>query len=98
MTTEKKHEKINMFIIVLLALNVLFGIYIAFFKTDAYSLETLKAGGRENMNMAQQLYKSDMYVQQQKTTLEQILNSMNQAALPVQEDMTGTLDLPTVTQ
>jgi hypothetical protein len=28
--------------------------------------------------MAKQLYKSDVYIQQQKTTLEQILGSMNQ--------------------
>lgn len=98
MTTEKKYQDMKMFVIVLLVLNVLLGVYIAFFKTDAYSLETLKAGGRENMNMARQLYKSDMYVQQQKTTLEQILNSMNQAAVPAQADATGTLDLPTVAQ
>jgi len=42
MTTEKKHENTKLIILVLLALNVLLGIYIAFFKNDALSLETLK--------------------------------------------------------
>lgn len=76
MTTEKKYDKMKMVFIALLALNVLFGVYIAFFKLDAYSLETLKVGGKENMKMAIELYKSDVYIEQQKTTLEQILASM----------------------
>ena len=44
------------------------------------------------MNMATQLYKSDMYIQQQKSTLEQILNSMNQvdAGLPTAGTTTPT--------
>jgi hypothetical protein len=79
MTTEKKYENMKMFVIILLVLNVLLGVYIAFFKTDAYALETLKAGGAENMNLAVQLYKSPVYIQQQKSTLEQLLSSMNQA-------------------
>lgn len=76
MTTEKKTDMMKMLFIGLLALNVLIGAYVAFIKPSAYSLETLKVGGRENMKMAMQLYKSDMYIQQQKTTLEQILASM----------------------
>lgn len=76
MTTEKKNGMMTMLFIGLLALNILVGAYVAFFKQDAYSLETLKVGGRENMKMAIQLYKSDTYIQQQKTTLEQILASM----------------------
>ncbi len=49
------------------------------------------------MNMATQLYKSDMYIQQQKSTLEQILNSMNQAnaALPTTDTTMPTTDTAT---
>lgn len=80
MTAQKKEENMKMVIIGLLVLNVLLGVYIGFFKKDALWLETLKAGGTENMNMAQQLYTSPAYIQQQKATLDQILGSMNQAA------------------
>jgi hypothetical protein len=39
------------------------------------------------MNMAQELYKSDTYVEQQRSTLEQILGSMGgQANLPIVDD------------
>jgi hypothetical protein len=44
MTTEKKHDQMRLLILVLLVLNVLLGVYIAFFKNDALSLETLKVG------------------------------------------------------
>jgi hypothetical protein len=55
---------------------VLLLIYVGFFKSDAYQLETLKVGGRANMQMAKKLYKSDVYVEQQKATLEQYLDSI----------------------
>lgn len=58
--------------------------YVAFFKPWAYSLETLKVGGRQNMKMAKQLYKSDMYKEQQSITLQQILDSMGQVQPPVE--------------
>ena len=77
MTTEKKHNQIKMFLIAILLLNVVLGIYISFFKKDAYRLETLKVGGADNMNLAVQLYNADAYKQQQKATLEQILGSMS---------------------
>ncbi|HMS91586.1 MAG TPA: hypothetical protein PKC87_05165, partial [Candidatus Absconditabacterales bacterium] len=77
MTTEKKHENMKMVIIGLLVLNILFGVYIGFFKRDALWLETLKVGGADNMKLAVQLYQDDSYKQQQKTTLEQILGSMD---------------------
>lgn len=77
MTTEKKHENMKMVIIGLLVLNVLFGVYIGFFKRDALWLETLKVGWADNMKLAIQLYNDDSYKQQQKTTLEQILGSMD---------------------
>jgi uncharacterized protein YpmS len=44
MTTEKKHYQMKMFFIALLALNLLFSVYVAFFKRDALWLETLKVG------------------------------------------------------
>lgn len=77
MTTEKKQESMKMLVIALLILNVLFGVYIGFFKRDALWLETLKVGWAENMKLAVQLYQADSYKQQQKSTLEQILGSMN---------------------
>lgn len=79
MTVDKKSESTKIIILVLLILNLLVGVYIAFFKRDALWLETMKAGGTSNMDMAQQLYTSPVYIQQQKTTLDQILGSMNQA-------------------
>lgn len=77
--TTKKEENMKMLVIVLLVLNLLLSIYIGFFKRDALWLETMKAWGTANMNMAEQLYKSPAYIQQQKSTLDQILGSMNQA-------------------
>jgi len=73
-----------MLLLVFLIINALLGIYIAFLKPDAYALEQLKVGGRENMKMAQQLYQSDVYKTEQSNTLSQILASMNQA-VPTQE-------------
>jgi protein-disulfide isomerase len=79
MTTEKKNETMTMLVIGLLVLNILFGVYLSFFKRDALWLETLKVGGADNMKLAVQLYQADSYKQQQKTTLEEILGSMNTA-------------------
>ncbi|HBB04106.1 TPA: hypothetical protein DCZ39_04390 [Patescibacteria group bacterium] len=69
-----------------MVLNVLLGIYLSFFKRDAYRLETLKVGGAENMNLAVQLYNADAYKQQQKATLEQILGSMGTTDTTAQGD------------
>jgi uncharacterized protein YpmS len=44
MTIEKKYLNMKVLFIALLAINLLLGVYVAFFKTDALSLETLKAG------------------------------------------------------
>lgn len=82
MTTHKREKNIDMTIIGLVILNVLLGVYIGFFKRDAVWLETLKAGGSENMTMAEQLYNSPAYIQQQKSTLDQILGSMNDQQVP----------------
>ncbi len=96
MTKEKKDENIKMLIIGLLVLNVLLGVYIGFFKHDALWLETLKAWWPANMTMAEQLYRSPVYIQQQKTTLDQILGSMNQPA--VQPTAQPTAQPTTTTQ
>jgi hypothetical protein len=48
------------------------------------------------MSMATQLYKSPVYIQQQKSTLDQILGSMNQAAQPT-TTTTPTVDATTDT-
>ena len=71
MTTEKKHDQMRLLILVLLALNVLFGAYIAFFKNDALSLETLKVWGAENMKMATELYQLPAFQAQNKKQFEQ---------------------------
>ena len=81
-THEKQQSNITMVLVVLLVLNVLLTLYVGFFKRDALWLETLKAGGTENMNLANQLYNSDVYKQQQKATLDQILGSMNKVTEP----------------
>ena len=96
MTTEKKQESMKMIIIALLALNLLLGVYVSFFKRDALWLETLKAWWAANMTMAKQLYMSPVYIQQQKSTLEQILGSMNQAQSGTTAPTAATTQ-PTVT-
>ena len=105
MTTEKKYDQMKLIVIAILAINILLAVYIAFFKRDALWLETMKAGWTANMNMAKQLYKSPVYIQQQKATLDQILDSMNQVAPTdtttptVQPEATPTTEtIPTVTQ
>ena len=74
-----KKFNINMLIAILLGLNILLIIYVAFFKRDALRMETLKAGGSENMTLVKQLYRSDAYNQQQKSAIEQVLGSINGA-------------------
>ena len=86
MVNTTKNNTTTIVIVALLLLNILLGVYIAFLKPGAYSLEILKAGGRENMTMAQELYMSDVYIEQQRSTLEQILGSMDQANLPIVDD------------
>jgi protein-disulfide isomerase len=92
MTHEKKQSQLKLLVIVLLALNVLLGIYIAFFKRDALWLETLKVGGAANMKLSAQLYNADVYKQQQKSTLEQILGSMNQTGTAQADTTAPTAD------
>ncbi|MEI8008803.1 MAG: hypothetical protein WCI00_05435 [bacterium] len=49
------------------------------------------------MTMAEQLYRSPVYIQQQKTTLDQILGSMNQPAVQPTTQPTTTTQQPTTT-
>ncbi len=65
----------DLIVIVVLALNALFLGYISFFKKDAVSLEIMKAGGRENFQLLQQLYESPSYTSQQKDWIQQGLDS-----------------------
>ncbi|MEI6118923.1 MAG: hypothetical protein WCP92_07025 [bacterium] len=51
------------------------------------------------MSKAEQLYTSPAYVQQQKTTLDQILGSMNAPTVAPKADTTTPLEVqPTVTK
>ena len=101
MSANQKQSTMNILIMALVVLNILLGVYSAFFKHDALRLETMKAWWSANMNMAQQLYSSPTYIQQQKSTLDQVLGSMNQdpnqPAAPLQFDDTQAVQ-PTVTQ
>ena len=98
MTTHKREKNINIAIIGLVVLNVLLGVYIGFFKRDALWLETIKAGGTANMDMAQQLYTSPAYIQQQKSTLDQILGSMGDQAVQLPTTNTETEVQPIVAE
>lgn len=63
-------------IISFLALNTVFLLYISFFKTDAMSLEVMKAGWKENFVMVKKLYQEPWYISQQKDGIQQALNSL----------------------
>ena len=82
----EKHAWILAGIVLLLIVNV----YGVFFKHDALRLETVKVGGEQNMILANKLYSSTAYKDQQKTTLEQVLASIDQTA-------TDTTTTPTTT-
>lgn len=63
-------------LVIILALNAIFLLYIAFFKNDAVSLEIMKSGWSENFNIVQQLYQHPSYVAQQKDWIQQGLESL----------------------
>lgn len=59
--------------VVLLLLNLLFGI-LNFMKQDsALELEKIKVGGSENFEKVMELYESDFYKQQQGTAIQQFM-------------------------
>ena len=77
----------------ILVLNLLLLVYVAFIKTDAVSLETMKVGGRANMQLVEKLYKSDAYKNQQKQAIQQVLDGMGTAGdttAPTADDTTAT--------
>ncbi|MFA7718152.1 MAG: hypothetical protein WC875_05540, partial [Candidatus Absconditabacterales bacterium] len=80
-------------VVLLLVLNLLLLVYIAFFKRDSLRLESLKVGGPENMTLVQQLYQSDSYKQQQTAAIQQVLDQMNGGA--VQQQPTADQQQPT---
>lgn len=65
----------ELILIIILSLNVLFLVYISFFKTDAVSLEVMKSGWRENFVLVKQLYQNPAYVAQQREWIQQWLES-----------------------
>ncbi|MFA5748209.1 MAG: DsbA family protein [Candidatus Absconditabacterales bacterium] len=75
-TSGKKISLVQIIVIILLAINILLCVYIGFLKKDAIRLETLKSGGKENMGLIQQVYNTDNYKQQQKTAIQQFLDSI----------------------
>ena len=80
--THETHKNTTTVVIALLALNVLLLAYVAFFKQDAVSLETMKVGGPQNMMLVKQLYNSDMYKTQQTQAIQQVLSSINAPTAP----------------
>lgn len=87
-----KKVETSVLIAIFLGINLLLMIYVAFFKRDAFRLETLKVGGPENMSLVQKLYESDSYKQQQKSAIEQVLGSVGTTAPTAQptQDTTAT--------
>lgn len=77
--------------VALLLLNFLLLLYIWFIKKDSYRLENLKVWWRENMNLVQKLYKSDPYVSQQKSAIQQALSSFEWQAAQ-ETDTSATTD------
>lgn len=82
--------------VVLLVINLILSVYVAFFKRDALWLETLKAGGSENFAMVEKLYTSDTYKNQQAQTLAQVLGSMEGASATTETTDAKTLDQATM--
>ena len=76
MQGEKMDTK--MIVKVLLVLNLLLLIYIAFIKKDAVRLETQKVWWSANMTLVQQLYNSEAYKSQQTQAIQQVLTSISQ--------------------
>lgn len=69
-------KDMSMVLVVMSAITILLTLYVGFFKKDAFSLETMKVGGPENMTLVQQLYNSDMYKSQQTQAIQQAVASI----------------------
>lgn len=80
---------------VVIALNLLLLVYVAFIKQDALSLETMKVGGRDNMQLVQKLYSTDAYKNHQQQALQEALDGMdttNPTQAPAKEDTVGNVN------
>lgn len=66
-------------ILVLLLVNLVLAIIICVrsFTRNAWTLETTKVGGRENMEKVIKLYESDYYVSTQKDSIDAYLSQLN---------------------
>ncbi|MFZ2151200.1 MAG: thioredoxin domain-containing protein [Candidatus Absconditicoccaceae bacterium] len=72
----KKFELPHIWLVALLALNILLTLFVIVRKDPSRSLEEMKAGGAENFTLVQELYSSDTYKKQQKDSITQFLGSI----------------------
>jgi hypothetical protein len=79
---EKHHEHkpfLPLILAVIVAINLILTLSLLCKKDGAYQLETIKAGGPENMALVKQLYMSDAYKSQQKMAIESVLSQISNA-------------------
>jgi len=76
----KKFELPHIWLVILLAINILLTVFVIVRKDPSWNLEEMKAWWAENFSMVQQLYNSDTYKQQQKASISQFLGQINWAA------------------
>lgn len=72
----KKFELPHIWLVVLLALNILLTLFVIVRKDPSRSLEEMKAWWAENFTLVQELYSSDTYKKQQKDSITQFLGSI----------------------
>lgn len=72
----KKFELPHIWLVALLALNILLTLFVIVRKDPSRSLEEMKAWWAENFTLVQELYSSDTYKQQQKDSITQFLGSI----------------------
>lgn len=72
----KKIKNFELIITIALLLNLVFLLYIAFFKKDIIDLEIMKAGWKENFKLVEKLYNNPSYISQQKESIQQWLDSL----------------------
>ena len=75
----KKFELPHVWLVILLAVNILLTLFVIVRKDPSWSLEEMKAWGPVNFSMVQELYNSDTYKQQQKDSISQFLGSIKWA-------------------
>ena len=72
----KKFELPHVWLVALLAVNILLTLFVIVRKDPSLSLEEMKSWGPENFAMVQELYASDVYKKQQKDSISQFLESI----------------------